>query len=119
GTLVSIIEVLANDYQRPRPPPPPPPPPRPPPPPPRPPPPPPPERSCASLTLMARPPSSRPLSCAMASLASWSLLISTNAKPRGRPVSRSVTTLASVTVPCCPKTSRSSSSVVSYERLPT
>ena len=51
-------------YQRPRPPPPPPPPPRPPPPPPppRPPPPPPPERSCASLTLRARPPSSRPLS---------------------------------------------------------
>src|SRR4051812_47122495 len=55
----------------------------------------------------------------MASLASCSLPISTNAKPRGRPVSRSATILVSVTVPCWLNRSRSSTSVVLNERLPT
>src|SRR6185503_3061544 len=93
-------------YQRPRPPPPP-----------RLPPP--PDRSWASLTVSVRPPSSRPFSWSMACLASCSLPISTNAKPRGRPVSRSITILVSATVPHWLNTSRSSSSVVLNERLPT
>ena len=46
----------------------------------------------ASLTLRLRPPNSFPSRPAMASAASWSLGISTKAKPRARPVSRSVRT---------------------------
>lgn len=47
-------------------------------------------RSSAALTLSFRPPSSRPLKTRIASAASASLENSTKAKPRGRPVSRSV-----------------------------
>src|SRR6185436_9456680 len=68
----------------------------------RPPPPPPPrpERglSCASFTLRLRPSSSLPSSAAMAALASASEPIVTNAKPRGRPVSRSLGMATSRTV---------------------
>ena len=46
----------------------------------------------ASLTLRLRPPNSFPSRPAMASAASWSLGISTKAKPRAWPVSRSVRT---------------------------
>src|SRR5262249_4234515 len=45
--------------------------------------------------------------------------ISTKAKPRERPVSRSEMTWAEVTVPCWPNTSRRSSAVGSKDRLPT
>src|SRR4051812_3380880 len=46
-------------------------------------------------------------------------LISTNANPRLRPVSRSITTWALVTVPCWPNASARSSFVVVNEMLPT
>src|SRR5688572_24034461 len=45
--------------------------------------------------------------------------ISTNAKPRDRPVSRSVTTWADSTAPNSPNASRRSSAVVPKGRLPT
>src|ERR1039457_1698943 len=85
-----------------RPPPPPPPlgrPPPPPPPKPRPPPPPPWGFGRASLILSARPSRSVPLRAAMARSASAESAISTNAKPRERPVSRSVTRLTRSTCP--------------------
>ena len=69
-------------------------------------------RARASLTLMARPWISRPLSEEIAAEASSSLPISTKANPRGRPVSRSITTFTSTTFrPPSAKASRSSSSV--------
>src|SRR4029077_2910476 len=52
--------------------------------------------------------------------ASWSLPISTKANPRGRPVSRSITTFTSTTfLPPSAKTSRSSGSVTLYDKFPT
>src|SRR5215203_6845760 len=102
---------IANYQRRSRPPPPPPPPrlnpPRPlplppPPPPPNERPPPPPERgSCgfASLTVRARPWSSCPLNRSIAVFASSLLLISTNPKPRERPVNLSVMILTEETAP--------------------
>src|SRR5438105_13517649 len=75
------------------------PPPRPPPPrPPRPPPPPPPRwRSSASFTFRVRPSSAWPFHSAITACASAALDISTKPKPRGCPVSRSVTILTSTT----------------------
>src|ERR1019366_7424161 len=114
-------------YQRgsrrgPRPPPPPPPlgrPPPPPPPKPRPPPPPPWGFGRASLILSARPSRSVPLSAAIARSASAESVISTNPKPRERPVSRSVTRLTRSTCPKGSKSVRSSSSFVLKLRFPT
>jgi hypothetical protein len=57
----------------------------------------------ASLTFSGRPPNVLPSKLLMASRASASSLIVTNAKPRGWPVSLSVTTLISVTLPNCSK----------------
>src|SRR6478609_2863635 len=69
---------------------------------------------------MARPWISRPLSVWIACEASSSLPISTKANPRGRPVSRSITTFTSTTfLPPSAKTSRSSGSVTLYDKLPT
>src|ERR1041384_5812317 len=51
-------------------------------------------RGLASLTFRARPPSSLPLNCSIAEVASSWLDISTKAKPLEHPVSRSSTTLA-------------------------
>src|SRR5262247_80999 len=56
-------------------------------------------RGLASLTFIARPPTSLPLNCSMAAPASSLVDISTKAKPRDLPVSRSSTTLADCTVP--------------------
>src|SRR5260370_29695022 len=53
----------------------------------------------ASLILSARPSRSVPLSAAIARSASAESVISTNAKPRERPVSRSVTRLTRSTCP--------------------
>src|SRR5580704_9136299 len=108
-------------YQRgsrrsPRPPPPPPPNPRPPPPPPPPP-------NCgfgrASLMARVRPPSCVPFNSVTAFWASASEAISTNAKPRARPVALSRITLTVSTPPARLNSSRSSSSFVEYGRLPT
>jgi hypothetical protein len=68
-------------------------------------------RSRASLTLMARPWTSRPFKDSIAFDASASVDISTKANPRGRPVSRSKTTFTSSTFPASAKTSRMSASV--------
>jgi hypothetical protein len=114
-------------YQRgsrrgPRPPPPPPPlgrPPPPPPPKPRPPPPPPWGFGRASLILSARPSRSVPLSAAIARSASAESVISTNAKPRERPVSRSVTRLTRSTCPYGSKSERMEDSVAAKSKLPT
>src|SRR5687767_128734 len=56
---------------------------------------------------------------AMAALASVVSAMETNAKPRERPVVRSIMRATSVTLPCCSKRSWRSFSVVSKERLPT
>src|SRR5215831_21398244 len=53
----------------------------------------------ASLTFSGRPPNALPSKLLMAALPSASLPIVTNAKPRGWPVSLSVTTFISVTLP--------------------
>src|SRR3989454_603532 len=90
----------------PRPPPPPPKPPRPPPPPPRRSPPPPAPGAFAFSTWMVRPSRLVPLSRLMACSASSGVAISTKPKPRDRPVSRSVTTLADSTLPAAAKASR-------------
>src|SRR5262249_18606107 len=74
-------------------------------------------RGRASLTVNVRPWSCAPLRLAMAS--SPPSDISTKAKPRDRPVSRSDTTSADVTVPCWPNTSRRPSAVVLKGRFPT
>src|SRR6185436_17144092 len=55
----------------------------------------------------------------MARLASSSVLISTNAKPRARPVAMSRITFTVSTVPACAKRSWRSDSPVSKGRLPT
>src|SRR6059058_2904924 len=69
--------------------------------------------------VRARPPSCVPFRAAIALSASAGLVISTKAKPRERPVSRSVTRLTFSTAPCASKTPRSSASVVLWGRLPT
>src|SRR5437016_1254370 len=116
------------DQYRPLPPPPlfprppPPPLPRPPPPPPKPrplPPPPPSDLGRASLTLRALPPTSLPLMASIARSPSASFVISTNANPRGWPVSRSVTMLTRSTLPCASNSERISCSVVPKLRFPT
>src|SRR5882672_5094756 len=66
----------------------------------------------ASLMRRARPPRSFPLSCATAASASLWFGISTNPKPRDRPVSRSTRTFAEDTSPKAPKASRSWPSVM-------
>src|SRR5579862_1793916 len=117
GSLYSMM--TAATYQRSRlPPPPPPRPPRSRPPPP----PPPPLRSVfgrASLTLMVRPPTCDPFNAVMAFSPSSLLAISTNPKPRERPVSRSVMMLTRSTCPYDSNICRSSSSLVLKLRFPT
>src|SRR5262249_11833759 len=66
-----------------------------------------------------RPPRSVPLSAAIALSASLALVISTNPKPRERPVSRSVTSVIFSTAPCASKMFRNSASVVLWGRFPT
>ena len=73
----------------------------------------------ASLTFIARPFISAPLSCEIAVSASRWSVISTNANPRGWPVSRSVTMLTRSTFPYCAKAACSSSWVVWKLRFPT
>jgi hypothetical protein len=73
----------------------------------------------ASLTLSGRPPNSLPSKFLMAARPSGSLLIVTNAKPRGWPVSRSVMTLISLTLPNCSKIWCRSASVMVNEIFPT
>src|SRR6266446_9818776 len=114
-------------YQRPLPPrdpprPPPPPPPKPPRPPPAPPrrsPPPPAPGAFAFSTWMVRPSRLVPLRRLMACSASSGVAISTKPKPRDRPVSRSVTTLADSTLPVAAKASRRRSLEVENARPPT
>ena len=126
GTVRTIFEKkFSYQRSRPRPPPPPPPPPRLPPRSPRsrpPPPPPPPARSVlgrASLTLMVRPPTEDPFRAVIAFSPSSLLAISTNPKPRERPVSRSVMMLTRSTCPKGSKICRSSSSFVLKLKFPT
>ena len=76
-------------------------------------------RFSASFTRSGRPLRSRPFSCSIERCAASSLSNSTKAKPRGRPVSRSVGTFASTTRPAALKASMSSSRVTSKLRLPT
>lgn len=93
-----------------------------PPPPPPPPPPNPPARGSrgrASLTVSGRPWKLKLFSASTAALASASFGISTNPKPRDRPVSRSRITWARATVPCWPNSCIRSSFVQPQERLPT
>ena len=73
----------------------------------------------ARLTFSARPSSSWPFSALMAISAACESDISTKAKPRERPVSRSVTRLARSTVPCVSKRERIDDSVASKLKLPT
>ena len=73
----------------------------------------------ASLTTSGRPLNSLPSKPFMAARPSGSLLIVTNAKPRGWPVSRSVMTLISVTLPNCSKICWRSASVMVNEIFPT
>jgi hypothetical protein len=61
---------------------------------------------------------SAPLRAAMAALPSSGALKVTNPNPRERPVVRSIMTIASVTVPCAPNTSRRSASVAEKGRFP-
>ena len=72
----------------------------------------------ASLTVRLRPPMSAPLSAVIAARPSSGVPMVTNPKPRERPVVRSIMTIASVTVPCAPKTSRRSASVAEKGRFP-
>jgi hypothetical protein len=88
-------------------------------PPPPPPPPPPPRRSWASLTRMDLPSSSRPSISWMAVWASAAASKVTNPKPRERPVSRSVITLASTTGPNRSNAAQRLASEVSQLRPPT
>ena len=73
----------------------------------------------ASLIVKVRPPKSVPFKAAVAFSASPAFVISTKAKPRERPVSRSVTMLTFSTAPCASNALRSSPSVVLWGRLPT
>src|SRR5262245_31224266 len=76
-------------------------------------------RGRASLTVSGRLWSEAPLRAAMAALASSAFGISTNPKPRERPVYRSVIRCTLSTVPCCSKSSRRSSSLAVNAILPT
>lgn len=75
-------------------------------------------RSRASLTRNGRPFIGVPFRPAMAFWAS-SAGMSTKQKPRGRPVSRSLTIFTESTWPCCSNRLRTSSSVALKGRLPT
>ena len=101
------------------PPPPNPPPPNPPPPPGPRPPPPPAGFGRASLTFKARPPTFAPFNAVIARSASSVSVISTNANPRDRPVSRSVIRLTRSTVPYASNSERTVSSVAPKSRFPT
>ena len=61
---------------------------------------------------------SAPLIAAIAARPSSGEPMVTNPKPRERPVTRSIMTMASVTVPWAPKTSRRSASVAEKGRFP-
>jgi hypothetical protein len=87
-----------------------------------PPPPPPPPRSgfgLASFTFTVRPPICDPFKAVMALSPSSAFAISTNPKPRDRPVSRSVKMLTRSTWPYASKARRNSSSLVLKSRFPT
>ena len=73
----------------------------------------------ASLTFSALPSTSLPFRPLIAAFPSASAFISTNAKPRGCPVSRSVTMLTRSTDPYDANMERTVSSVVPKLRLPT
>src|SRR3984885_8261397 len=73
----------------------------------------------ASLTLIARPPRLVPFNPLIAASASAESLISTNAKPRERPVSRSVIKLTRSTAPYASKAERMDSSVAPKSKFPT
>src|SRR5438552_9738879 len=73
----------------------------------------------ASLTVRPRPPIWYAFNSVIARCASSSVLISTNANPRARPVAMSRITLTVSTVPARAKSSWSSVSPVSYGRFPT
>src|SRR5207302_3770656 len=73
----------------------------------------------ATSTLIWRPSSSVPFRRRTASLASSEVVISTNPKPRDRPESRSVTTLAESTPPTAANASRRRSLDVENESPPT
>lgn len=75
-------------------------------------------RSWASLTVRARPSRSVPFSACIAREAS-AFDISTNPKPRGRPVSRSLINETFSTAPCLANSSRTISSVAVKGRFPT
>ena len=68
---------------------------------------------------MVLPSTDVPLSLLIACSASSGVAISTNPKPRERPVSRSVTTAADSTLPTAAKTSRSRSLEVEKDNPPT
>src|SRR5579872_2376961 len=76
-------------------------------------------RGVASLTFNVRPATSLPLRPVMAWAASLSSAISTKAKPRGRPVSRSLITEMLAISPKGSNKFRRSPSVVSKFKLPT
>lgn len=97
----------------------PPPPPNPPPPPGPRPPPPPAGFGRASLTFKARPPTFAPFNAVIARSASSVSVISTNANPRDRPVSRSVIRLTRSTVPYASNSERTVSSVAPKSKFPT
>ena len=75
--------------------------------------------SVASFTRSLRPPSSKPSNFWIASAACSSLVNSTNAKPRGRPLMRSVGRTTCTPSSPCANRSWSSSDVVSKFRFPT
>jgi hypothetical protein len=72
----------------------------------------------ASLTLSWRPPKLVPFRAAIARSASAESVISTKAKPRARPVSRSVTRLTRSTFPYGSKSARREDSVVPKSKFP-
>ena len=73
----------------------------------------------ASFTFNARPSTLAPFKALIARSASSPLVISTNAKPRDRPVSRSVTMLTRSTAPYSSNHERTEASVARKSRLPT
>jgi len=73
----------------------------------------------ASLTLRFRPPEFVPFRAAIARSASAESVISTKAKPRARPVSRSVTRLTRSTFPYGSKSVRREDSVAPKSKFPT
>src|SRR5262249_34964220 len=76
-------------------------------------------RARASLTDSGRPFNGWPLNFLIASSACDRSRNSTNAKPRGRPVSRSTGSTTCDGGATAPKYARRSASVVLYDRLPT